>query len=83
MVTNTVVWRKMNRVFLSMWGYHTDKRDCFKCHIDEFTEARNWTKRDIRAIDSLGIGETYEDPDPCLKSLPQKKRSYVCVKRLK
>lgn len=71
-----------DRVFLLMWGYHTDVRDCFECGIDEFTEARRWTKADIRAIDNLDVGETYWDPDSDLRYLPKKQRSLVRVKRL-
>jgi len=73
----------MEKVFLLMWGYRTDKVDCFKCGIDEFDESRNWTKRDIRDIDSLRVGDTWYDPDSDLRYLPKKKTSHIRVRRLK
>jgi hypothetical protein len=72
---------KDERLFQINWSEKL-KQDCFQCGFDEFQELRNYTKRDIKAIDQLSVGETWKDPDYDLRWPGKKKKSLVRVRRL-
>ena len=58
-------------------------RNCYECGMDEFTEGRFFTNKDIKDIGDLEVGKTWKDPGYDLRYLREKRPSSLKVRRLK
>ncbi len=57
-------------------------RNCYECGIEEFDESRFYTKKDIKDIGNLEVGETWIDPDKDLTDIHHKQKSNLRCRRL-